>query len=120
MVKKIIILLGIFLCLVFLLAPIRNLPDRGVKVLAPIEGDILVAGTTFEIRWYADPGLGNLLTIEFSPDSGKSWEIIAEEAPNKGMYLWKVSEKTSSNCKIRIFFKDKPRFRGTSGKFAIK
>jgi hypothetical protein len=121
MLKKFIILFfALWVCGIFFIGAIRNLPDRGIKILSPKADDILKVGTSFEIRWVADPELGKLVRIEFSKDGGRSWKTIAKGVSNNGIYLWKVPEVDSAHCKIRIFFQDKPRFRGTSEKFVIK
>ena len=80
-------------------------------------------GSSYEIRWKAevsDPEFGAVVTIEFSKDGGKSWEMVEENVPKAGKFLWKVPKIDSTQCKIRVFSQRRPEYRGTSGLFAVK
>jgi hypothetical protein len=92
-------------------------------MLSPKENDVVQTGTPYEILWKAEPAeseFGANVTIEFSKDGGKSWEIVAENVPNRGKYTWNVPKIESPQCKIRIFSQYRPIYRGTSGMFAVK
>ena len=119
MLKKLATLLTASLFVICLAGAIRNSPDRGVKIISPKANDVVQAGDVCEIHWYADAEFGDLMTIEFSKNGGKSWDTVAKDVPNNGKYLWKVPEIDSAHCKVRVFFQDKPKFRGTSEMFSV-
>lgn len=120
MLKKLATLLTASLFVICLTGAIKNLPDRGVKIISPKANDVVQAGDVCEIHWYADTEPGDFMTIEFSKNGGKSWDTVAKNVPNNGKYLWKVPEIDSAHCKVRVFFQDKPKFRGTSEMFSVK
>lgn len=101
----------------------ENLPDKGITILSPKANDVVQAGASYEIQWKAevsDPEFGAVVTVEFSKDGGKSWEMVEDNVPNAGKYLWKVPKIESTQCKIRVFSQRRAEFRGTSGVFAVK
>jgi len=120
MLKKLATLLTASLLVICLTGAIKNLPDRGVKIISPKANDVVQAGNVSEIQWYADAEFGDFMTIEFSKDGGKSWDTVVKNVPNNGKYIWKVPNIDSAHCKIRVFFHDKPKFRGTSEMFSVK
>jgi hypothetical protein len=61
-----------------------------------------------------------VVTIEFSKDGAKSWEMVEEKASKAGKYLWKVPKVDSAQCKMRVFSQSRVEYRGTSGVFAVK
>jgi hypothetical protein len=124
MKKEMIVSLStIILVLLFLSCAPKILPDKGVNILSPKENDVVQAGTPYEILWKAEPAeseFGANVTVEFSKDGGKSWEMVAENVPNNGKYGWKVPKVDSAQCKIRVFSQYRPKYRGTSGNFSVK
>jgi len=101
----------------------ESLPDLGITVLSPKANDVVQAGGSCEILWKAEPArseFGVNVTIEFSKDGGKSWEMVAENVPNSGKYAWKVPKVDSAQCKVRVFSQFRPKYRGTSEMFAVK
>jgi hypothetical protein len=101
----------------------ENLPDKGISVLSPKANDIVQTGASYEIQWKADlsaPEIGAMVTVEFSKDGGKSWEMVEDNVPIAGKYLWKVPKIDSAQCKIRVFSQRRAENRGTSGVFAVK
>jgi hypothetical protein len=113
--------------MVFLLclscAPPESFPDQGVSILSPKANDVVQAGSSYEILWKAEPAqseFGVNVTVEFSKDGGKSWEMVDENVPNTGKYVWKVPKVDSAQCKIRVFSQYRPKYRGTSEMFAVK
>jgi hypothetical protein len=101
----------------------ESLPDQGISILNPKANDVVQAGVSDEILWKAEPAqseFGANVTIEFSKDGGKSWEIVAENVPNTGKYAWKVPKVDSAQCKIRVFSQYRPKYRRTSEMFSVK
>jgi hypothetical protein len=119
-----------FLFIVCLSCSSKPLPDNGVTVLRPNAYDELKAGDSFEVRWKAEPAeseFGEMVTIEFSRDGGKSWEKVQENVQNSGKYVWTVPKVESrqheafkKQCRVRVISQRKPIYRGTSEFFAVK
>ena len=101
----------------------KSLPDQGVTILSPKTNDVLKVGSSFEIQWkseLAESEFGTMVTVEFSKDGGKSWEMVKENVPNSGKYLWQIPKIDSTQCKIRVFSQYRPKYRGTSELFSVK
>jgi hypothetical protein len=84
----------------------EGLPDKGIAVLSPKASDVLQKGTSYEIQWKiegSDPEFGEMVTVEFSKDAGKSWKQVEENIPKAGPFVWKVPGIDSSQCKVRVF-----------------
>jgi len=120
-------LVSLFTAVLFLLcwscAP-QSLPDKGVNLLSPKANDVVKAESSFEILWkteVTESEFGTAVTIEFSKDEGKNWQMVEENVPAaSGKYVWKVPKVDSTQCKIRIFSQYRPIYRGTSGTFSVK
>ena len=116
-------IVSLFLSSCSSLTSVENLPDKGIAILSPKANDVVQAGASYEIQWkveVSDTEFGAVVTIEFSKDGGKSWEMVEDNLPNAGKYLWKVPKIESTQCKIRVFSQRRPEYRGTSGVFAAK
>ncbi len=116
-------IVSLFLSFCSSLTSVENLPDKGIAILSPKANDVVQAGASYEIQWkveVSDTEFGAVVTIEFSKDGGKSWEMVEDNLPNAGKYLWKVPKKDSTQCKIRVFSQRRPEYRGTSGVFTAK
>jgi hypothetical protein len=102
-----------------------DMPDKGIVVLSPKANDVMPAGGSYEIQWKVEVSdensFGVMMTVEFSPDGGKSWEKVEENInKNDGKYAWKVPKIDRPQCKVRVFSQRSVEFRGTSGVFAVK
>jgi len=121
--QRIVVSVAVALFVVCLSCPSKPLPDKGVTILSPKANDIVSAGSAYEIQWKAEPTeaeFGAMVTVEFSKDGGKSWEMIKENVPNSGKFVWNVPKVDSAQCKVRIFSQYRPIYRGTSEGFSIK
>jgi hypothetical protein len=100
-----------------------DLPDKGIAILSPKANDVVKLGASYEIQWKTEVSgseFGAMVSIEFSKDAGKSWELIEDNVPNAGKYEWKLPKMASTQCKIRVFSQRRPEYRGTSGMFEVK
>ena len=81
---------------------IEPLPPS-ITVSSPNGGESLVGGTTFDITWTNTGTVGNI-KIEFSKNSGYTWQVITESTDNDGNYLFNVGipNEQKDNCLIRI------------------
>ena len=116
-------IVSLFLSSCSSLTSVENLPDKGIAILSPKANDVVQAGASYEIQWkveVSDTEFGAVVTVEFSKDGGKSWEMVQDNLPNAGKYLWKVPKIESTQCKIRVFSQRRAEYRGTSGVFTAK
>ena len=101
-----------------------DLPDKGIVILSPKANDVVQGGSPYEVQWKAEISdknlFGEMVTIEFSKDGGKTWQQIEENVPKGGKYTWKVPKIDSVQCKIRVFSQRSADYRGTSGVFTVK
>jgi hypothetical protein len=100
-----------------------DLPDKGIAILSPKANDVVQPGASCEIQWKTEVAaseFGAMVSIEFSKDAGKSWELMADNVPNTGKYEWKQPRVASNQGKIRVFSQYRPEYRGTSGMFIVK
>jgi Ser-Thr-rich glycosyl-phosphatidyl-inositol-anchored membrane family len=76
----------------------------GKSLLAPIPGQTVTAGTTFNLTWQVDSLLlGNRVKLELFLDSSKV-QTLTEGSPNTGLYTWSVDAglQSSSQYHLRI------------------
>jgi hypothetical protein len=81
-------------------------PNSGptkVTVLSPNGGEVLPGGSTFTITWSA-PAAAISFSLQYSLNSGKSWQAVSSRKVTGTSYNWKVP-KVSSNqtgCFVRV------------------
>jgi uncharacterized delta-60 repeat protein len=76
-------------------------PPPTLTVTSPNGGESWMAGTSQEITWTSAGGVGNV-NIDFSINSGSSWNLMAMNTANDGTYLWTVPEAISDTCLVRV------------------
>jgi hypothetical protein len=72
-----------------------------LRVIAPNGSEQLLAGAVFPIRWTSF-NVNETVKIEYSIDSGLTWDMVAAETPNNGSYDWLVPERSSTLGLVRI------------------
>ncbi len=75
-----------------------------IQVLSPNGGEKLVAGQEYEISWFAGSAI-EYVRIEYSPDGGKTWRIIANDVKMEDTYahyMWIVPCTISDKCELKI------------------
>lgn len=78
----------------------RRERSRTLKVIRPNGGESFVVGSDTTIAWEGVPA-NDLVTIEFSADSGKSWRRI--DTARGLSYRWKdIPGPVSTNCFVRV------------------
>ena len=75
--------------------------ENTITVTSPNGGEIWYSGLEKNITWYTVGEVGNV-RIELSTDNGATWQVIAEETENDGLFTWIVPDITSTTCLIRI------------------
>lgn len=86
-------------------------------ITKPYAGSVIKAGSEFNIQWTNEPV--PLIDLEYSIDSGLTWNPIADSIENLQAFLWNVPAKSSKNCKIRIKNAETDSVVGTSAFFEI-
>jgi len=76
-------------------------PADSFIVLVPNGGEEWEAQVTKDIVWNPFCFTGNV-RLEFSSDSGSSWEVIASDLPNRAFFTWTLPLITSKRCLIRV------------------
>jgi len=72
-----------------------------LKLTAPNGNEILEPGKNFLIKWESDPAIENI-KLEYSPDNGSTYLLIADRISNTGNYEWPVPYHISANCLVRV------------------
>lgn len=68
----------------------------------PAGGEGFEPGSTELIRWDAPTAAGNF-SLEYSSDSGQSWNMITSNIPpNRNWYYWTVPSQVSSQALLRV------------------
>ena len=89
-----------------------------ILVTAPAEGDELVVGASFVIRWSSGGVID--VDIDLSRDGGATYEAIATGVPAAdGSFAWTVNGPASGNCLVRISDAADDDPVGLSAEFAI-
>jgi len=75
-----------------------------VTLTSPNGGESLLGGNMYNVTWTASDAnfITDPIAIEYSVDSGSSWNDVAIAEPNDGGYLWAVPKLDSSDCLVRV------------------
>jgi hypothetical protein len=85
-----------------------------VKLLAPQGGGVF-GGVAVDVRWTAKDNLGlpaNAVSLQYSPDDGRTWSEIKAGLPNEGVYKWTPPKTAGKDSRIKATAKD---FAGNEG-----
>ncbi len=74
---------------------------RTVTVTSPNGGENWEVGETREITWIASGSIANV-NIDYSTDSGGSWNPIVASTSNDGSYAWSVPNDLATTCRVRV------------------
>ncbi|MDQ1353256.1 MAG: hypothetical protein QG657_3562 [Acidobacteriota bacterium] len=77
------------------------LTERTVTVTAPNGGESWEGNTSHAITWSSTGDISNV-KLEYSTNSGSSWNTITASTSNNGSYNWTVPNSPSSTCLIKI------------------
>jgi len=73
-----------------------------VTITAPNGNETLYATGTYNITWTTHGAVSDALTLEYSTNSGSTWNPIASNEPNDGLYTWTVVNVDSPSTILRI------------------
>jgi lysophospholipase L1-like esterase len=72
-----------------------------LSVSFPRGGMILSENSTHTIRWQSSGYIDNV-NIEYSPDNGGRWELIAGNTLNDGRHIWSLPDELSDGYLVRV------------------
>ncbi len=72
-----------------------------VTVTSPNGGESWMATTIHDITWSSTGSIANV-DIDYSSDSGSSWNTIVSGTANTGSYSWSVPDAPSATCLVRV------------------
>ncbi len=75
-------------------------PEPSITVLTPNGGQVLAAGSLYDITW-SSINLSDV-KIELTSNNGSTWSSIIDSTESDGIYTWTIPSLNSSQCKIRI------------------
>ena len=88
--------------------PVEDISDQAFTILlptiavtSPIGGESWQVGTNQFITWNNTGAITNV-SIDYSTDSGSSWDSIVSSTPNTGSYNWTIPDTPSAQCLVRI------------------
>lgn len=88
------------------------------NITQPFAGDILQYDTIDTLRWQFS-GIYPTVILEFTRDNGYFWELIDDELPNTGEYVYTVPGPPSDWCAFRLTTPDGDMSNRTQGVFYI-
>lgn len=97
---------------------------KGIALLTPIGGEVYPSGSAIRIAWAAEP-LATKFNIYFSPNNGRTWQVVATNVTGN-TYNWTsvpVPVSNLTNCLIRVIaynLVNDEIGRAQSGKFTIE
>lgn len=86
-----------------LVTVIDNAPPS-VELLSFHNGGAYRGGDTYEIRWNAedDNMADRPITLEYTTDGGRTWNIIARSEPNDGSFAWTLPRSDTGAVIVRV------------------
>jgi Leucine-rich repeat (LRR) protein len=75
--------------------------QRTITVTTPNGGQRWFIDTIYAIAWSSTGSISNVM-IEYSTNSGSSWNTIIASTSNTGTYNWTIPNTPSANCLVRI------------------
>ena len=96
----------------------RNFSINIFNITHPQSGEVLLYNTLDTLQWeYA--GWYSTVKLEFTRDNGYTWELIDNELPNTGEYIYTVPGPPSDWCAFRITTPDGDMSNRTQGVFSV-
>jgi PKD repeat protein len=72
------------------------------QVIKPNGGEVLTAGTDFEIKWTSCGYQVDSVKIQYSIDGGNNWQTVIYRTANDGSYIWKVPNTPNDSCLVKV------------------
>jgi len=79
-----------------------NCESATLELLTPNGGEVLVAGSNYDITWEPDGSISDVL-IKYSTDNGGNWTPVdPPNVGNIGSYNWLVPAVSSDQCLVQV------------------
>lgn len=75
--------------------------SQGLTLVSPNGGESWLAGSTQDITW-SSTGIIADVKLEYSIDTGSSWNVITASTDNSGSYPWTVPNVATATALLRI------------------
>jgi hypothetical protein len=85
-----------------------------LTLTAPTTAVVWAPGTTAQVTWTSNGVASNAVAVELSRDGGKTWSVLAAQAPNTGSYPWSVVGPNTALARIRITWVGLPAVQDAS------
>jgi len=82
-------------------SPFSISAEAFIRLLAPNGGESLAAGSSFDIEWTSQH-VTEHIKIELSVDNGATWDVVAADEANDGLFTWTVPNRASTQCLVRL------------------
>ncbi len=82
---------------------VKEVSPPGIEVLTPTKGEMLYPGDQENITWETEEGDGEIthVDLEYSPDGGNTWHVIADNREDTGEYDWTIPDENSNLVGVR-------------------
>lgn len=77
-------------------------PTPTLSLTYPNGGNTLYSGKSYNIRWSSSNLTSNLIALDYSTDSGKTWIPIVTGITNSGSRSWTVPSTPSNACMVKV------------------
>ncbi len=77
-------------------------PTPTLALTYPNGNNILYSGKSYNIRWSSSNLTSNLIALDYTTDSGKTWTPIVTGISNTGSHSWTVPNTPSTSCLIKV------------------
>jgi hypothetical protein len=71
-----------------------------IELISPRGGESWAAGSYHVVRWKTTARLP--LRVEYTTDGGASWSQVEAAAPVDGRLVWRLPDKPSTRCRVRL------------------
>ena len=93
---------------------------NSLTVTSPNDGEIWAVGTVQNITWSKSGNTGSHVKLEYSTDSGSSWEPIETSVPNDKSYPWPIPDDASTICRVKVTSTSNSSINDISNTFTIR
>jgi len=74
-----------------------------ITVTRPNGGEVFIMNSQDTVKWNAADNVGvTAVDVEYSPDNGANWTLVASGLVNKGKYIWQVPNAATVQGKVRV------------------
>lgn len=75
--------------------------EDGIVVLAPVGGEVFLAGSTVDVTW-TSTGTSGEVSVDYSLDDGRTWVSIADRIADDGHVAWTTPRMRTTRGRVRV------------------